>query len=96
MADDSPDLRRVILLDSLATRYHLLPSEVIQRADTLDVMVMDTAMAWQRVQRERMEAEHRGEPKPAPKIPVNKLQEMIDKVKRDGPKTNKKRHNSQY
>ena len=36
----------VLMLDSMAQRYGLLPSEVIQRADTLDVEVLIRSVAW--------------------------------------------------
>lgn len=71
----------MILLDSLATRYHLLPSQVLQQADTLDIMVMDVAHGYDRYLRERNSAQAAGQPPPAPPLSVNKMQEMIQRVK---------------
>lgn len=68
-----------MLLDSLATRYGLLPSEVLHRADTLDVMVMDVAISYQQYQSQRQE---RGGTPVAPNVPINRLQEMLERVKR--------------
>ncbi len=31
----------------MATRYHLLPSQVLCQADSLDVLIMDTALGYQ-------------------------------------------------
>jgi hypothetical protein len=70
------------LLDTLATRYHLLPSEVLKRSDTLDILVLDTAITWQRAQEEAARAKHEGKVAPA-NIPVNKLQEMLDSVRKN-------------
>lgn len=70
-----------MLLDSLATRYHLLPSQVLDQADTLDVYVMDLAIAYQNYQRAAAEAKAKGLPPPADHLPINKLQEMMERVR---------------
>lgn len=70
------------MLDALGTRYHCLPSEVMAKADALDYYVMDVAMAYTRYQQERAEAKAAGRPPPAPDhLTVNKMQEMIAKVR---------------
>jgi hypothetical protein len=69
------------MLDGLATRYHLLPSEVLCRADTLDVLVMEVAMNWHNQQMERHRAKAEGK-STAPKLPQDQLKAMIDAVKR--------------
>ena len=65
------------MLDALGTRYHLLPSEVLARSDTLDVLVMDTAMAWEKYQEELARAKREGRAAPAPKMDVNTMQSML-------------------
>lgn len=70
------------MLDAIGTRYHLLPSEVVSRADTLDYYVMDVSMSYQRLQQERAEAKAHGRPPPAQDLPLNKLQEMMERVRR--------------
>lgn len=82
MDPDSPNLQLCLLLDSLATRYHQLPSQVLAHADTLDYYVMDVSMSYHNYQRERAEAQAQGRPPTAPAIPVNKLQEMMERVRR--------------
>jgi hypothetical protein len=69
------------MIDALATRYHLLPSEVLVKADTLDVMVMDMSVSWHNYKIECEQAEANGKPKPAPKMSANKLQAMMAAVK---------------
>jgi hypothetical protein len=68
------------LLDSLASRYHLLPSEVLRRGDTLDILVLDTALQWHHMKEQEARAKAEGKPMPT-KMPVNKLQEMLDSVR---------------
>ena len=63
-------------------RYHLLPSQVLDRADTLDYFVMDVATSYHRHQQEVADARANGRPAPAPQIPINTLQEMIERVRR--------------
>lgn len=74
----------------MATRYHLLPSEVMLKADTLDLLVMDAAEAWHRQQRQELEAKHSGKPVAPQNIPVTKLKQMMDAVRKNEPKTNQK------
>ena len=66
----------------MATRYHLLPSEVLARADTLDLLVLDVAQTWHDQQVQQANARASGQQPPAPDIPVNKLQEMLERVRR--------------
>lgn len=73
-----------MLLDSLARRYDCLPSQIMREADTLDVLVMDIAVSYEAAQRERSEREAalaRGELPKADHIPLNTLQEMVNRVK---------------
>lgn len=69
------------MLDSLAHRYKLLPSEVIQRGDTLDVLVMETTLQWQRRQRELAEAKSSGKAPPAAKLTQQQMQAMLARVR---------------
>lgn len=70
------------MLDSVATRYHVLPSEVMARADTLDLLVMDVAQGWHNYQERRAHARAQGQPEPVPDIPLNTLQQMIERVRK--------------
>jgi hypothetical protein len=70
------------MIDSVATRYHVLPSQVLARADTFDLWVLDIASSWQQQQQARAHAQATGQPPPAPDIPVNTLQAMLERVRR--------------
>lgn len=65
----------------MATRYHLLPSEVLARADTLDFLVMDVSLSWQRYQQDKSDAKSKGVAPTPPELSVNKMKEMIDRVR---------------
>jgi hypothetical protein len=71
----------VLVLDTLATRYHLLPSEVLARSDTLDYFVMDVAISWHNSQQEEAQAKADGKPAQK-KLSVDQMQEMINKVRK--------------
>lgn len=38
----------IMLIDTMAERYGLLPSEVMQRASTFDIFVVDAALGYRR------------------------------------------------
>jgi hypothetical protein len=61
----------------------LLPSQVLATADTLDFMVMDVVLAYNKYEQDKNENKRKGLPPPAPNIPINTLQEMVERVKKD-------------
>jgi hypothetical protein len=68
------------LLDSLANRYKLLPSEVLLKADTLDVLVADAAISFYNHTMQQQQA--KSENKAAPvDLPVSKLREILDRAR---------------
>lgn len=40
----------ILTLDNLASRYHCLPSEALERGTTLDLHVLDISARWNRYQ----------------------------------------------
>ena len=71
------------MLDNLATRYHLLPSRVLAEADTLDFLVMDVVLAYNKYSQDKSEAQRKGVAPAPPKLPLNTLQEMVERVKKN-------------
>jgi len=69
------------MLDSLATRYHLLPSQVVVLADSLDMMVFDVATSYHRWCQQQAEktASHS---QITPDLSVNTMQDMINRVRK--------------
>lgn len=55
---------------------------MLRDADVLDYIVMDVAQSWERYCREEAEAKAKGKPPPRPDLTINKMQEMLDKVRR--------------
>ena len=69
------------MVDALASRYHLLPSEVLSKADSVDIYIMDAALSYRRFMEEDELAKQGKGPPPAPYVPQDKLQEMLDRVR---------------
>lgn len=59
-----------------------MPSEVLARGDLLDWFVMDIAVQHEAYQQRAAEARHKGLPPPAADLPINTLQQMIDRVRK--------------
>ena len=47
----------IMLIDTIAERYKLLPSEVLSRATTFDWMICDTVMSYRNKLQERADKE---------------------------------------
>jgi len=69
------------MLDTIASRYHCLPSEVVARADTFDIFIVNTALDLQARLREQEERRnHRSGPPPAPKLTQEQMEAMLASV----------------
>ena len=44
------DTNFILLLDTLATRYSKLPSQIVREGDSFDLMVMDVALTYEKYQ----------------------------------------------
>lgn len=71
-----------MIIDNLANRYKLLPSEVLNRSDLFDVYVMDTALSWERYQQELEASKQNGHAPPAPRISQDQMLRMMEQVKK--------------
>ena len=69
----------MLSLDNLAHRYGLLPSEVIARATTFDLYVIDLSARYERHRTDLAE----GKAAPAPKLTQNQMLEMIRQARSD-------------
>ena len=45
----------ILTIDSMASRYGMLPSEIMTRATTFDLVVMDATMGFQKHHQDRAE-----------------------------------------
>lgn len=62
------------MIDNIAKRYGLLPTEVLERATTFDMVILDAAVGYEQFVTERA----RGNKK-TPEIPQEKLLEVLKK-----------------
>lgn len=76
----------LVTIDNLASRYHLLPSECLLRADTFDIEVLHVSARWEQHQREAINRQSQGLG-PAPKSPKLTQEQMLGMIK-----TVKERH----
>ena len=61
----------------MAKQYNMLPSEIISRATTYDLLVYNSLMAWEQEQQDRAAGR-----KPVPKLSTEQMLEMIKKVRK--------------
>jgi hypothetical protein len=69
------------MIDMMAHRYGVLPSKILHSADSFDVWVFETSLTYQDYMQKKELAKQGKGPLPSPDIPINTLQEMMDKVK---------------
>lgn len=69
------------MLDFVAQRYGVLPSELMRRGDSLDMVVAQLGQQWIVKKQEEAEARMRGGPKPAPQLSQEQMMDMIKKVR---------------
>lgn len=75
----------VVSLHNLASTYHLLPSEALERASTFDMYVLNIHTQWQNHQREVAEAQSNGHATPPKKkYSTEELQNMVNAVRQQG------------
>ena len=80
ISESDPNLHIALLLDFAASRYNCLPSEFVRRADTMDLYIMDIACSYQNYKQEQAQAASEGRTM-APKLSVEQMQSMIERVK---------------
>jgi len=67
----------IVLLDTMGQRYGLLPSQVYNKASTLDLYVIEKAMAFHN---------RKSDTKTPPKMSQTQMRAMIEDAKKKGPK----------
>jgi hypothetical protein len=66
------------MIDKLATRYHKLPSEVLDTASTFDLYCMDLGIRYEVVQEQKRKGTYI---KPAPKVSEERMKAMMNQVR---------------
>lgn len=67
-------------LDNLASRYGLLPSEVLSRGTTIDLYVLDLSTKYQKYQHEKSQGLNPPKRKPS----LEEMKAMLTRVKQQG------------
>jgi len=71
----------LLSIDAIGKRYSLLPSEVMTRASTFDLVVLDAAMGYQTYVQDQAEGK-----KEAPKLSQEQMMAAMERVRKDGNK----------
>ncbi len=67
------------MLDGVAQRYGVLPSELLDKGNSLDITIATLAQEY--VNRKTSEANGQSVAKTAPTLTVEEMQAMVDRVK---------------
>lgn len=70
----------LLQIDGLGKRYGLLPSEILAKADTFDLYVMDAVLSWETYQHKKANSKA-GEV--VPKLTTDQLQTIFNKTNHD-------------
>lgn len=73
----------MLMLDSVAQRYGILPSKLLVEGSSLDIVIADAAQTYINQKQEEAQARQNGVPyvKPAPQLSEEEMMAMINKVK---------------
>ncbi len=66
----------ILAIDAIAKRYSLLPTEVLTRASTFDLVILDTAIGYERYVTDKANGK-----KPEPKLSQETMQKMLNRVR---------------
>jgi len=69
----------LVTLDRLASRYHMLPSNILADATTFDLQVMDIGLRYEHVAEQKRRGTYK---KPIPKLSVDEMKDMIARTKK--------------
>lgn len=68
------------MLDAMAERYGVLPTEVLERGTTMDIYIFDIATKHRNLAQKRAENPNY---KPTPKLSQTELKTMLDRVRKE-------------
>ena len=69
----------ILSIDALGKRYSLLPSEVMEKASTFDLVVLDAAMGFQSYLQDKADGK-----KQTPKLSQEEMMAAMERVRKDG------------
>jgi hypothetical protein len=66
----------ILTLDTMGERYSMLPSEILERGNTLDLYIMDVAMSYRNEQIKKQDKNY------VPDVPQDQLQQLLEQSKK--------------
>ena len=82
MDPEGVEMSMILSIDALGKRYSLLPSEVMSKASTFDLVVLDAALGYQNYIQDRAEGK-----KTTPKLSQEEMMAAMERVRKDGSNT---------
>jgi hypothetical protein len=76
---DGIEMSMLLSIDALGKRYSLLPSEVMSKASTFDLVVLDAALGYQNYIQDKADGK-----KEVPKLSQEEMMAQIKRVRKDG------------
>ena len=79
MDPEGVEMSMILSIDALGKRYSLLPSEVMTKASTFDLVVLDAALGYQNYMQDKAEGK-----KQTPKLSQEEMMAAMERVRKDG------------
>ncbi len=79
MDPEGVEMSMILSIDALGKRYSLLPSEVMTKASTFDLVVLDAALGYQNYMQDKAEGK-----KTTPKLSQEEMMAAMKRVRKDG------------
>ena len=81
MDPEGVEMSMLLSIDALGKRYSLLPSEVMEKASTFDLVVLDAALGYQSYIQDKAEGK-----KATPQLSQEEMMAALERVRNDGNK----------
>ena len=82
MDPNGVEMSMLLSIDAIGKRYSLLPSEVMSKASTFDLVVLDAALGYQTYIQEQADGK-----KQTPKLSQEEMMAAMERVRKDGNNT---------
>ena len=81
MDPEGIEMSMLLSIDAIGKRYSLLPSEVMERASTFDLVVLDAALGYQKYIQDKADGK-----KTAPQLSQDEMMAAMERVRNNGNK----------
>ena len=79
MDPEGVEMSMLLSIDAIGKRYSLLPSEVMTKASTFDLVVIDAALGYQTYIQDKAEGK-----KATPQLTQEEMMAAMERVRKDG------------